>query len=338
MTAGPPDDDLLTPGHGRPGRYRGSAERLGYRLLHSHEAPLPEMPVVTHVSEAVCGPHHERATHSHPVFEICFVLAGRGVRTIGDHRTVVGPGDVYVIRPGEPHGARADPQDPYHFFVIGFDPAWIALRSPDGPARTPGADVRMAMAETSALEDEMRILDQRIIHGGDGAEHIFRRMLAELDRLESDPRKRALTVIMLQALIVELLVFVTRCSIANRERATGSFRLRAPVRSEFQQLLQWMQARLGDPPSLAEMAERVGLSPAHFAVAFKREVGQTPLEHLNELRIAEAARRLVADPTAAITGIALDLGFSSSQYFSLVFRKSKGCTPREWRARNAVSP
>ncbi len=195
-------------------------------------------------------------------------------------------------------------------------------------------DIDRALDEAETLDGELRVLDQRVIHGGAGAEHIFRRLLAELDRLDERPRARALSVLMVQALVVELLVFVTRCSIANRERSSGSFRLRQPVRAEFQDLLAWLHARLGDPPTLAQMAARVRLSPAHFTVAFKREVGQTPLEHLTLLRIEEGARRLADEPREAITEIALDLGFSTSQYFSFVFRRVKGCSPRQWRARH----
>jgi len=318
-------------------RYRGARMDLGFRLVHTHDAPLPEMPVITHIAEAICVPEHVREMHSHAVFEICYVLAGKAERTVGTKSMTVGPGDVYVIRPGEVHGARADARDPYHFFAIGFDPSWIALKSAHADPLSPGPredDLSRAMVETEVLDAELRILDQRLIHGGQGAENIFRRIITELDRMEANPRKRALTVVMIQALVIELLVFVTRCSIASREQSTGSFRLRQPVRSEFQRLLAWLETRLEDPPSLTEMAARVGLTPAHFTVAFKREVGQTPLEHLNNLRIDEAARRLIESPSASITGIALDLGFSSSQYFSYVFRRLKGCTPRQWRSSN----
>ncbi len=320
-------------------RFRGAVPAKGYRSIYSHEVPLPEVPVVTHISESVCTGQHQREAHPHEVFEIVYVLAGKGERSVGDQRLQVGPGDVYVIRPGEGQGARADHQDPYHFFAIGFDPAWITWRAGQpGPSAGGGGatndDVGRALLEADTLDAELRVLDQRVIHGGGGAEHIFRRILGELDRMESNPRKRALTVIMVQALVVELLVFVTRCSIASRERATGSFRLRTPVRSEFQDLLRWLQTRLDDPPSLAEMSARVRLSPAHFTVAFKREVGQTPLEHLTTLRIEEGARVLAEDAQAPVTRIAMDLGFSSSQYFSYVFRRIKGCTPRQWRTRN----
>ena len=314
-------------------RFRGPDASSGYRLLHQHQNP-PAMPLVTHVSEVVCTRDHVREPHSHPVFEIIYVLAGRGERWVGRDSTPVGPGDIFVIRPGEVHGARSDAVDPWHFFTIAFDPAWLAPRG--GKALTgPESDLARAADETDALTSELQVLDERIIHGGEGAEHIFRRILAELDRAESDPRKRALSAIMVQALVIELLVFVARCSIAWHERAAGSFRLRTPSRDAFRDLVAWLGGRLTDPPSLAEMARRVGLSPAHFAVAFKREVGQTPLEHVTTLRIEEAGRRLVEDRRLPITRVAYDLGFSSSQYFSVVFRKTLGCTPREWRARNA---
>lgn len=51
-----------------------------------------------------------------------------------------------------------------------------------------------------------------------------------------------------------------------------------------------------------------------------------------QLRLTEACR-LLADPAAAITGIALDLGFPSSQHFSTVFRRAYGCSPSLWRER-----
>jgi AraC-like DNA-binding protein len=33
----------------------------------------------------------------------------------------------------------------------------------------------------------------------------------------------------------------------------------------------------------------------------------------------------------SVTRLAHELGFSSSQYFSVVFRRLKGCTPSQWR-------
>jgi AraC-like DNA-binding protein len=305
------------------------APDIGYRQIHGYTDPLPEFPLLTHVSEATCSRYYARETHSHPVLELCYVLSGHAQRTVGSESYRVGPGDIFVIRPGEPHGARADAAEPCRFFAIGFDHRRLPMRAP-----TAVRDVSLAVEQAEALEGEMRDFEQRVIPGGQGCERILRRILLELDRVDGGPAERALTILQIQALLVELLVFVARCSLASREQMRGAQRVRVPARQEFQRLLDWLRTRLASPPALREMAARVGLSPAHFTVAFKREVGRTPIEHLTTLRIDEAARRLASDQDATVTAIALDLGFSSSQYFSQVFRRAKGCTPKQWRERH----
>jgi AraC-like DNA-binding protein len=317
-------------------------------MVHSHTDPFAELPVFSHVSEAICNSNHVHAEHSHPVFEVCYVLAGKAVRMVDGTSVVIGPGDFYLIRPGEVHSATTDRVDPYHYFAIGFAPEQLLSRvtlgdaaaKPFSGARQHEGDLDLAVAEASAVEYELRVLEQRVVHGGQGAEHIYRRILRELDRLDDcDALQRSLALVMVQTLMIELLVFVTRCSIAQQEHTPiSSLRLREPVRTDFQDLLSWLETRIVTPPTLGEMAARVHLSPAHFTVAFKREVGQTPLEFITGLRIDEAARRLANEVDSSITDIALDLGFSTSQYFSLVFRKTRGCTPSEWRAKKAKMP
>jgi AraC-like DNA-binding protein len=259
--------------------------------------------------------------HAHAVFEFVYILSGKGERGNATESTPVSAGDVYIIRPGEMHGGRADARDPFHIFTIALDPARLAT-----------GDVGLALAEATALDDGRKLLDQRLIHGCAGAEQPLRRILEELDQAERLERRRSLTAVMVQALAIEFLVHITRCAIAGQQ-SPQSNRANNSIRAEFQELLGWIQGRLSDPPSLAQMAARVDLSPAHFTVAFKRQVGQTPLEYVTSQRIDEAARLLRDRRRDTITAIALDLGFSSSQYFSLVFRKIKGCTPRSWRNR-----
>jgi AraC-like DNA-binding protein len=177
------------------------------------------------------------------------------------------------------------------------------------------------------------VLEQRVIPGALGAEQYYRRLLAELDREPAAPGLAALRTMMVQALLVEFLVFVARCYATHRlgQGGEGFPALRAG--GPFEELKRWLSApeRLANPPTLAEMAARTSLSPSHFAVLFKRETAQTPLEFLTAARVEAAARRLRAEPEVKITTLAHELGFSSSQYFSLVFKKINGCTPGEWR-------
>ena len=71
-----------------------------------------------------------------------------------------------------------------------------------------------------------------------------------------------------------------------------------------------------------------GLSPSRFKALFKEKLGIPPAEYALRLRIEEARRRLAARD-ASVTRVALDLGFSSSQYFASSFKRLTRMKPRE---------
>jgi len=306
----------------------------GFVSYHGYDAPFDDFPAFTHINEAVCTPAHVLHPHAHPHYEFCYFYKGRAQWTCGAQRYQLGPGDFYISRPGEVHAGLPDPADPNHNFAVGFDPAQLAVALPGRPPAVAAAssEVAVAFAEHQLLAQGEATDFRRVIPGGQGAEITYRRILAELDQLDPSPSTaRLLTRMMVQALLVDLLVWVTRLSINQLALHGQSQPLTREPRADISALVSWLPSQVAQPPSLSAMASRVGLSPSHFAVAFKREVGKTPLEFLTQLRIEEAARRL--DAGASVTDTALDLGFSSSQYFSLVFKKQFGCTPSTWRRR-----
>lgn len=94
--------------------------------------------------------------------------------------------------------------------------------------------------------------------------------------------------------------------------------------------IEYMQANLAEPVSVAQIAEAVGLRTSRFHEVFRSETGQTPADYFSRLRI-ECARDRLRHGTDPIIHIAMDLGFSSSQYFANTFRKYTGMTPSAYR-------
>jgi AraC-like DNA-binding protein len=86
------------------------------------------------------------------------------------------------------------------------------------------------------------------------------------------------------------------------------------------------------PVSLREIACDAASSVSRMSHLFKKTTGMTVLDFLNQKRI-EHAKRLLAQSDRSISSIAVECGFESFSYFSQVFRKYCGCSPREW-ARN----
>lgn len=84
--------------------------------------------------------------------------------------------------------------------------------------------------------------------------------------------------------------------------------------------------------SLHMVAAEVGFSPNHFSTIFSQETGQTFVEYLTEVRL-DAAKELLAHSDARMSDIAFDVGYQEPHYFSYLFKKHVGVSPREYRNR-----
>lgn len=82
--------------------------------------------------------------------------------------------------------------------------------------------------------------------------------------------------------------------------------------------------------TLEEVAGHVHLNPAYFSTLFKQSTGSAFKEYLNMVRIEES-KRLLANTDNSIIDIALATGFEDQSYFSKVFKKYTGLTPKQYR-------
>jgi two-component system, response regulator YesN len=82
--------------------------------------------------------------------------------------------------------------------------------------------------------------------------------------------------------------------------------------------------------SLNRVAAHVSLSPSHFSVVYSQETGQTFKEYLTEMRIKKA-KELLRMTNMKSTEISYQVGYSDPHYFSHVFGKYTGFSPKEFR-------
>lgn len=85
--------------------------------------------------------------------------------------------------------------------------------------------------------------------------------------------------------------------------------------------------------TLSTVAEAVCLSPNHFSTIFSQECKTTFIEYLTNVRI-ENAKRLIKTTDMKGYDIAYECGFSDPHYFSYIFKKNTGLTPREYKGSN----
>lgn len=82
--------------------------------------------------------------------------------------------------------------------------------------------------------------------------------------------------------------------------------------------------------TLDEIAGEVHLNAQYFSVLFKRESGVSVVDYLTGLRM-EQSKALLRDSGMAINEIARAVGYDDPDYFSRVFRRNNGMSPRQYR-------
>jgi AraC family transcriptional regulator len=99
---------------------------------------------------------------------------------------------------------------------------------------------------------------------------------------------------------------------------------------QMRQITDAVMAGLHEPWPVARLADIAGLSPFHFARAFKVSFGATPHAWVHFQRM-ELAARLVRDSRKPLLEIALLTGHPSAAHFSHAFRRHWGVTPSDYR-------
>ena len=93
-------------------------------------------------------------------------------------------------------------------------------------------------------------------------------------------------------------------------------------------VLHWMDAHLSEEMHSDILVGLSGLSVSRIQARFKEETGLSPADYFMRRRLIEAQNLLRG--SQGITDVAMDMGFSSSQYFSTVFKRYMGLSPSEW--------
>lgn len=130
----------------------------------------------------------------------------------------------------------------------------------------------------------------------------------------TDDLKRYLSDILLRA--IEL-----------RDKAAGT-----QYRSLLKEAVQYIDANFqNEDISLNRVAKEVNISANYLSAVFSQEMGTTFVEYLTGKRM-EKARELLQAAELRSGEIALKVGYKDPHYFSFLFKKTQGCTPREYRA------
>lgn len=97
-----------------------------------------------------------------------------------------------------------------------------------------------------------------------------------------------------------------------------------------EKVMEYINFNFDKQVSLAEVSRIANMTEVSFSRFFKSRTGISFIDSLIEIRLGHASRKLI-DTTEAISEVAYNCGFNNISNFNRIFKKKKGCTPKEFR-------
>lgn len=101
-------------------------------------------------------------------------------------------------------------------------------------------------------------------------------------------------------------------------------------KSALQNAIHYMKENIEKPLTLEAIAQYAGYSISHFSLLFKQLTGHAPLAYFNLLKVQQACF-LLDSTDMKINQICFKVGVEDSFYFSRLFNKIMGVSPREYK-------
>ncbi|MES2476276.1 MAG: helix-turn-helix domain-containing protein [Verrucomicrobiota bacterium] len=265
-------------------------------------------------------PQEQFGPHAHEFAELVIVTGGRCLHVSGQDSWEMTAGDVFVIAGPHEHEYR-DLVD-LRLVNILYQPNQLQLGLLDLP--------------TVAGYHALFTLEpnRRSRQPGKGRLHLSSREMAPIieltDRLEHELRAREPGFgFMATATFMQLIGQLSRCY-GSSPSPDGRALLRIG------EALSHLERNIHREVNLEELASIAAMSQRSFLRVFLSATGSSPVAWVIGQRINRACR-LLRSTDRRVTEIAFDVGFNDSNYFTRQFRKTLGCSPRDYRLRQTSS-
>jgi AraC family transcriptional regulator of arabinose operon len=96
------------------------------------------------------------------------------------------------------------------------------------------------------------------------------------------------------------------------------------------EIVRFLRENYRSTVTIDALARRCALSPSRFAHLFREQTGVSPMRYVERLRVARAQELLLTTNTS-IAEVAYQCGYENPLYFSHVFKRSSGRSPRSFR-------
>lgn len=265
-------------------------------MMNSSANPETALSVVEFGEEA-CQPRHNYGPAMRAYYLLHYVASGKGELSAGGKIHPVGPGQAFLIYPGEITFYQADTADPWHYAWVGFS----------------GSQAE-EMTRLMGFDRENRVVSAR--HPQECWDALFQ-MRRDAAGLRLGQLAALGGLYRFSALIA-------------REQDQGE---EAHHARHYEKAIWYMQGTYTRDVSIQEIADFLGLSRSQLFRIFEKSCGQSPKQVLQGMRLHQALL-LLQQTSLSVEQVALSVGYCSGGQLSAAFREKYGSAPRQWRRQN----
>ncbi len=271
------------------------------------------LPVIVKTIEKIHDVNWSMNINRHDHFEMVYIKRGDTVFEVSKTDVPLGPNDIIIIKPGQPHKFKVKSDGGCEFLVLSFK---FTGSSDSGMSEVSLNDFIEFVNDENTAFINLKLSRKNDIVG------VMNRILREYDK------KQSWGDYLSYLLIMELFVLVSRTLKQEWEQNIKSRSVK------LKELLCIAKDYIDDnyhkELTLADIAGYVFLSESYFAHTFKDEFGISPKRYLLGARM-RAAKELLSSTDQKINDIAKEIGFSSQQRFNDIFKKYEAMTPLSYR-------
>ena len=102
------------------------------------------------------------------------------------------------------------------------------------------------------------------------------------------------------------------------------------IHKDVQRAIAFMREHYHEEIRITSLADTAGTSESNLYAIFKKTTGTSPIAYLNNYRLSIAAEKLI-ETDSAVSEIAYAVGINDPLYFSKLFKRTYGTSPKEYR-------
>lgn len=278
-----------------------------YEITHNndiiHDNTIRKNAKLLYVSSAKYGGDWHSVPHTHSCSELFYVVEGSGQFLIENNTYPVVANDLIIVNQNVLHTELSLNASALQYIVLGISGLELKGRGYED-------DTNFCIVNFKNMRDTILMYLQNILH-------------------ESEAQKPGHEIICQDLMEILILLFTRQTNFS----ATLSSVSNKKISRLCDTTKRYIDSHYSEHITLDFLADLSHVSKYYLVHVFTEEFGISPINYLISKRIREAEQLLVTTDYP-LSLISLSAGFSSSSYFTQVFRKQKGISPSEFRKKS----